>query len=167
MEILTALFGEGKDLNTFQMGLRALLIFIITLILIRISGRRSFAMKSPFDNTIVILLGAVLSRAITGASPFIPTVFASLVIVILHRLFAWLSIKNRSFGKLVKGSKMILYANDQHIDKNMSKALVSKEDLAESVRLEIHKDDLREIETACMERNGQISVVKKDAGQIK
>jgi hypothetical protein len=77
METLIALFGEGKDLDSLQMAARATVVFFGALILIRISGRRSFGQRSPFDYVVAILLGATLSRVIVGAGPrFEPIVCA-------------------------------------------------------------------------------------------
>jgi len=93
MDAIYLLFGQGRDLDPLQMSLRAVLVFLIALVLIRVSGRRSFGQRSPFDSVVVILLGATLSRAIVGASPFVATVLASLVIVVCHRLLAWICMR--------------------------------------------------------------------------
>jgi len=52
MNLLIQIFGEGKDLNALQMSSRGIVIFFIALILIRISGRRSFGVRTPLDNII-------------------------------------------------------------------------------------------------------------------
>src|SRR4051812_6447765 len=113
MEILTELFGHGKDLSPLQMGMRTVLVFIICLVFIRISGKRSFGMHMPLDNVITILLGAVLSRAIVGASPFIATITSGAVIVVVYRLFAGLCFYSKRFGRIVKGSDEVIYKNGQ------------------------------------------------------
>lgn len=162
MEAIIQIFGEGENQTAFQMSLRAAVIFIITLILLRIAGRRSFGMKSPFDNIIVILLGAILSRAVVGASEFFSTVASATVIAVLHRAAAWLGALNLRFGTLIKGEKIVLFSNGHLNHDNMRRALISESDLYASLRADMHVENFDEIDSAYMEINGQISFVKKD-----
>src|ERR1700761_6657214 len=118
MKILIEIFGQGKDLNCLQMGCRGVVIFLFALILIRISGRRSFGVRTPLDNIIVILLGTVLGRAIVGASSFLPVVVTSLIIVLLHRLFSWFIVHSKQFSRLTEGDKIILFQDGQFIEEN-------------------------------------------------
>ncbi len=162
MDEFYRVIGEGSEkLTTFQMGLRALLLFVIALVFLRISGRRSFGLRSPFDNVISILLGAVLSRAVTGASPFFPTIVAALVIAGLHRMFAWISLYSHGFGRLIKGSPKQIVKDGKIIRANMNRCLVSDRDLEETIRLEASVDSLDDIESAFVERGGRISLIRK------
>jgi uncharacterized membrane protein YcaP (DUF421 family) len=161
MEALYEIFGRGKDLSVFQMCMRAVLIFSITLFFIRISGKRSFGMRMPMDNVITILLGALLSRAIVGASPFIATVASAFMIIVLYRICAELSVYSKLFGKIVKGREEPIYKNGVMLKDNMKKCMVTEEDLIEEVRINSNLDSLNDVEAAYVERNGKISIVKK------
>jgi uncharacterized membrane protein YcaP (DUF421 family) len=160
-ELVYTLFGEGRDLNALQMGCRAIVMFFICLALIRIAGRRSFGTRTAFDNIIVIMLGAILSRAVVGVSPFFPTVMAGLVLVLIYRLFAFLSVSNSTLSHLLKGKEMSLYKDGKINERNLKRCSISKGDLLQGVRLEGNVTSLDDIEEAYMERNGQISVIKK------
>jgi uncharacterized membrane protein YcaP (DUF421 family) len=162
METITQLFGEGENQTVLQMSFRAVVIFIITLILLRIAGRRSFGMKSPFDNIIVILLGAILSRALVGASEFVPTVASAAVIAVLHRLGAWVGALNLRFGALIKGQKIVLFDKGKLERENMRRALISESDLYASLRNNMNVESFDSIASAYMENNGQISFVRKE-----
>ena len=161
MDIIIQLFGEGKDLNCLQMTDRGILVFLISLVLIRISGRRSFGIRTPLDNIIVILLGALLSRAVVGASPFWPIVVCSCAIVLMHRLFGWLIAHSKAFSSVVEGNKIILFENDSFKKSNMGRALVCEEDIKQGVRKSALTEDMSKIEKVYMERNGEISTIKK------
>jgi uncharacterized membrane protein YcaP (DUF421 family) len=161
MEIITEWFGQGKELNALQMGFRALVVFLVALILIRLSGRRSFGIRTPMDNIIVILLGAVLSRAVVGASPFVPVLSTCGIIVLLHRFFGWLVVHSDHFGKLVEGEKFLLYADGHFIRENLNKALVCKEDVMQGIRKSALTENLHDIDKVYMERNGEISAIRK------
>lgn len=162
MELLLKIFGEGKDLTALQMVCRGIVVFFIAFLLIRISGRRSFGIRTPLDNIISISLGAILSRAVVGASPFIPIVLTSLVIVLLHRFFSWMIISNRKFRHVAEGEKILLFQNGKFIQRNMDKALICQEDIMQGVRKSALTADLDKIEIIFMERNGEITCIRKE-----
>src|SRR5665647_1004951 len=155
------LIGEGSDQNPYQTVIRAFIIFIIALVFIRLSGRRTFGMFSPFDNVICVLLGAILSRAVVGASPFFSTIVATLVVVLLHRLFAWIALYNDVFGSLIKGNAKVIYKDGKIIRNNMQRFDITDKDLLEGIRLQGNVESLDEINSAYIERDGRISVIKK------
>ena len=162
MGILIQIFGEGKDLNTLQMAVRGVVTFFVALVLIRISGRRSFGIRTPFDNIIMILLGAILSRAVVGASSFLAVVICCLVIVVLHRYVSYFAAKNSAFGRLVEGRKILLFKNGKFLKENMEKGLVGEEDILQGVRKNALTNSMDDIDEVYIERNGEISVVRKD-----
>jgi len=161
MEILIKIFGEGKNLNALQMSSRGVIFFILALVLIRISGRRSFGLRTPLDNIVAISLGAIMSRAVVGASDFVPVIVCCFVIVLLHRLFGWLIAHSKAFGEFIEGNKLVLFERGNFQHDNMKKALVCKEDIMQGVRKSALTEDMEEIEKVYMERNGDISPLKK------
>ena len=162
MGILNIVFGHGKDLSALQMSSRGVVIFVIALLLIRISGRRSFGLRMPLDNIISILLGAILSRAVVGASPFVPTVICCLVIVGIHRLVGWLIVLDKRFAQLIEGTSILLFKDNEFIFRHLRRGLVAEEDVLQGLRKSALTDDLRKVERIYLERNGEISPVMKD-----
>ena len=141
---------------------RGIVVFFIALLLIRISGRRSFGLRTPLDNIISIMLGAVLSRAVVGASAFLPVIATCTVIVLLHRLLGWLIAHNRIISRIIEGNKMTLYQDGHFISQSMDKALVCEEDVMQGVRKSALTENLDQVDKIYMERNGDISAIKKE-----
>lgn len=158
MDLLLFFFGDGEDLNSLQMISRAIVIFFIALIFLRIAGRRCFVMNAPFDNVILITLGAILSRAVVGASHFIPTLLASLAICVLHRSLGLLCIAYPVFGRFIKGEKLLLYKDGNFKKENLNHCLVQEEDIRATIRLKLNVDHLDPSQEIYMEGNGQISI---------
>lgn len=152
------IFGHGKDLTATQMCARSVIVFFICFLLIRISGRRSFAFKTPLDNVISIILGALISRVIIGASPFWPTVAASLCLVLTHRVLGILR-HRYSNRKFMDTKPLLLYVSGHFVVTNLQKAMVTTDDILSILRKELHQETLNGIHKIYMEKTGQLSFV--------
>ncbi|WP_028078975.1 DUF421 domain-containing protein [Solimonas soli] len=159
-DILLRLFGEGRDLDALQMGARAVVVFILVLVMVRVAGRRSFGRRTSFDHVVAILLGAIVSRAIVGVSPFVPTIVAAFVLVLLHRALAWLNVVQPGLDALLNGRDRVLFENGRWHERELRRALIHREDVLEGVRLagESTLDAFREVR---LERSGRLSLQKR------
>ena len=165
MKLIETLFGQGESITVIQMCFRAIVIYLIAILYVRLAGKRAFGRISTFDNIIVITLGALLSRAIVGISPF-PHILAScLVLVFFHRLVAWITLRNHTIGKIVKGEPDSLFKNGKPNETNLHKNCISRNDLMEGVRMKLNENKLDNVDEVFIERNGEFSVVKKGNGQ--
>ena len=144
-----------------QLCVRAFIIFILGLAMVRVGDRRSLSEKTGFDTLFLVLMGAVLARAINGSAAFLTTIGCALFLMVVHRFFAFVAYRSHAFGKLIKGEPVKLVTNGTVDWKNMKKHLVSKHDLEEDLRLSAATEDLEKIKAARLERSGDISFIKK------
>jgi uncharacterized membrane protein YcaP (DUF421 family) len=150
---------QPKDLGFVQVSLRAIVVFIAALVMVRVSNRRFLGKLSAFDVILGFILASMLARAVNGSSPFFPTLAAGFVLVGLHALIAVLAFHWRWIGFLVKGRSDVLVTDGRPDRVRMNANRVSDADLMEEARLNGNIMELSEIRRATMERNGQISIV--------
>ena len=163
--LLDLLFGPDADSHTItalQMTGRAVLVFFAVLVLLRLSGKRTFGANTAFDMVVKMMLGAVMSRAVVAASPFGGTLLAGLVLVGLHRLLAWAAFRSSTVGWLVKGESLLLAENGHPHADNLRRSCITPEDLREGLRENANLATLDQTQTVHLERDGTISIVKKE-----
>ena len=156
---------DNKHLSVWQMSLRALIVFVASIVMLRIGDKRFMGKNTAFDVMLGIVFGSVVSRAITGNSPFFPTLAAGLVLVLLHWVLGAIAYRSHGFGRLVKGHKRQLVRGGEPLRDEMRKAHVTEHDLAEALRLAGREPDLGRIEEAYLERNGDISFKMKKGAE--
>ncbi len=153
--------GLGSDsLSLWQMGLRAFVVYLFAIILIRLGDKRFFGKSTALDVILGFMLGSILSRAITGNSPFFPTLGAALVLVVVHWSLAVAAFQWSRFGTVVKGRKRQLVRDGQIQWDQMKGGQISHEDLLSAVRAG-GGEDLDEVDAAYLERSGDISLIKR------
>jgi uncharacterized membrane protein YcaP (DUF421 family) len=162
MKFLNDWWGINQNISPFEIAARSAVMFLIALLLMRITGMRPFGKGEPFDQIIAFLIGGILSRGVVGATPFISTIISMVVIVFIHKVLAKLSIYNKAFGATVKGKKVLLYRNGVFLWGNMNSVDITENDILEDLRLEVQLASLDSIAEVYMERTGKISFVKKE-----
>jgi uncharacterized membrane protein YcaP (DUF421 family) len=158
MSTLELLFGTEDDLTALQMSARALVLVFVLLVLVRLAGRRMFGHRSSFDIVIMIMLGSVMSRAVVGVSPVLPTVAAAAMLCLVHRLVMLLTVRSPGFEALIKGPSRLLYRDGVYYWREMSLAGISKADLEEAARSIAQCSSLAEVHEVVMEPSGRLSV---------
>src|SRR5471032_45224 len=90
---------ESKDIDVLQMALRAVIIYVVTICIVRLGKKRFMGGATVFDVILGIIVGSVASRAVTGNAPLLPTTGAIAVLVGLHWSFSAIAVRSKFFGK--------------------------------------------------------------------
>lgn len=160
---LRDLIGSADgDLAVPEMALRAVVIYLSAVVLVRIGQKRFMGKNTAFDMILGIILGSVLSRAITGNAPFVPTLAAGAVLVGLHWLFSVISFHSHLFGSFIKGGERLLIKDGEILWDNMRKSHLSRKDLEMALRSTGRVTDAAGVKLAHFERSGDISVILRE-----
>lgn len=161
MSWLHALIGtEGHAIVWWQMSLRAALIFVLGVVIVRFAATRAFGKWSALDIIFAVVVGSNLGRAMTGSAPFMATLVATAVLVGLHGLLARASAKWAWLSRLTKGRSVILVEDGIPNEARMRRAGIGEGDLRMALRTAGHAD-LGEVSTVSLERNGDMTVVSR------
>jgi uncharacterized membrane protein YcaP (DUF421 family) len=164
MDVFAAVFGTQDHMSLPQEAARAVLIFGYGLLLLRLSGRRTFGNWSALDVVISVVLGSALGRAMTGGAPLLGTMAAAAVLVALHVGLAHLVARSRWAARWVEGIPVVLVDHGK-VDHPIRRAhMISRNDLDAALRC--HGVDgetgLENVKLVKLETSGEISVVKHE-----
>jgi uncharacterized membrane protein YcaP (DUF421 family) len=118
---------HAEKLEAYQMAVRAVIIFFTALILIRIAGIRTLGKQSAFDTLTSLMLGAIMGRAIVTDQSFFGSILATLVLMLLHRMVAWLTFKSKKMGSILKGRNILLMRDGERHQKNLAHTHITEE----------------------------------------
>ncbi|MBP0619557.1 DUF421 domain-containing protein [Cupriavidus consociatus] len=166
VDVMRRAVGEGDDLQWWQGAVRAAVIFVGTWAMLRLAGRRAFAQKSAFDLCIVLLLGAVLSRAVVGATSLTVAFTAALVLVLLHRAVGWLSGRFPPFDCAIGGHALDLLSRGELDRERISRAMLTEEDLKASLRASLQSDSFSGLARVVLERDGKVTFVRRSSEDV-
>jgi len=155
---LLGLERQAQDLTILNVSLRALVVFLGGLVILRFGNRRFMGKSTAFDVLLGILIGSVLSRGINGTAGFFPTLAGTLVIVLLHRALATLVYFVPGLAKLVEGEPSTVIREGVVERRMMRRTRLTDQDLQEAMRLK-GIGRLDEVKGASLELDGSISIV--------
>lgn len=140
---------------------RVISILAIALFITLITGRRKIGELPIFDFIVIITLGAIIGADIADPKiPHFPTAYAVILLVVIQYIYSLLIIRNRRIGKTLTFEPIIVIENGQFVKGNLKKINYGLDNILMMLR-EKGVFDLKEVEFAIIEANGNLSVLKK------
>ena len=154
---------DVSNLSVGQMCARAIFVYFLSLVMMRLAGGTRFAGKyAAIDIVLSITLGATLSRAIVGAAEFFPTLAAGITLVISHWLLAKLAFYFPKVEGWVKGRPIVLIQSGQLKHQALRQASLTSQDLNMILRSNGVWAGADNVERAVLELNGGISTKMRE-----
>ncbi|WP_068676511.1 DUF421 domain-containing protein [Oceanobacillus sp. Castelsardo] len=141
--------------------IRSIFAFFILLLLARILGKKQIAQLTFFDYITGITFGNIAADlAISTDMSLFNPIIGLLIFTVFTLLMAYGSLKSLKFRNIVEGGPKILIRNGSILEKNLFKVRLTFDELMMGLR-EKNVFKLADVETAVLETNGKISVMKK------
>jgi uncharacterized membrane protein YcaP (DUF421 family) len=157
--LLLGIEHSADDLGAVETVLRTVFVYAFTLAIVRLGSKRFLSKATAFDVIVGIMLGSIMSRAITDSSAFFPTLAAGSMLVAIHWLLAFLAFHTDWFGSWIKGEAVLLVEDGQIQEQGMRQSGVSLKDLEQAIRINTNQTDPAHVRRAYLERDGSISVL--------
>jgi uncharacterized membrane protein YcaP (DUF421 family) len=123
-------------------------------------SRRFLSQATGFDAILVIVIGSVASRAISGSAPFVPSLAGTFVLVLVHWVISYITQNSALLGYIVKGKDTVLIRNGKIDREALAASHMSEDDLEEDLRQE-GIETPTQVKMARLERSGRLSVIRK------
>lgn len=148
------------DYPWWEFVVRGTVVYLVLLVMVRVSGRRTVGQFTPFDLLVVMLLSESVSNALNGGDQSIGGgLIVAAVLVALNMLMSFLSSRSEIMSRALDGTAVLLGRNGALFKDVIKKCRLSDEEVWESMREADCK--LNEMEYLFLEADGRITVQKK------
>jgi uncharacterized membrane protein YcaP (DUF421 family) len=143
---------------------RAVAIYVLVMVLVRVSGKRAVGQFTPFDLVLLILVGNAVQNGLNGGDNSVTgAIILAGTLILMNFGVAFVTARSQRAERIIEGVPMVL-ARDGVVFKDvLRRELVSLDDFHEALRMN-NLADPEDVALALLETNGNISVVPRDAG---
>jgi uncharacterized membrane protein YcaP (DUF421 family) len=160
MDAVMGLSLQPLQIGFGHMAVRAFLMYVLLIVLVRFGKKRFLGNATAFDYILVVLVGAIAGRAMTGGAAYFPSLLGIAILIAMHWVFSALASRSPWFSHLIKGNATRLIQGGKVDAKALARAHMSKDDLSEDLRSH-GEQEAHGVERAYLERSGKLSVIKK------
>jgi uncharacterized membrane protein YcaP (DUF421 family) len=154
----------GLDAPWWHYVLRAVVIYALVMVLIRVSGKRAVGQFTPFDLVLLVLIGNAVQNGLNGGDTSLTgAVILAVCLIVLNYGVAWMTARWRRAEHIIEGVPKVLARDGVVFHDVLRHELVSLDDFHEALRMN-NLADPDDVALALLETNGSISVVPKEAG---
>ncbi len=140
--------------------LRAFFGYLFLVLIVRVVGRRPGKQLTPFEFVLIFFIGGLALTAIVGDDASLTNALLQIATIgLAHTIVTWIRSRSSSLARLFDGTPLILLEDHQWRSHTLSRMGIQDDDVMAIARDQGLKT-LDEIDTAILERNGEISIAK-------
>lgn len=147
----------------WEFALRAAVVYLVLLVMVRISGKRTVGQFTPFDLIVVMLLSEAVSGSLTAQDESLPGgLIVAATLILLDVAIAAVTSRSKKMDAVLEGNP-VLIGRDGVIYKDvLRRERVPEADVEKALR---HADcDLEDMRMAILESDGNINIMKRQPG---
>lgn len=142
--------------------IRATTIYILLLVVFRISGKRTLAEVTPFDFILLLIIGESAQQALLGDDfSIVNAVIVFTTLLTIDIIFSYIKQKSQTVSKWLEGTPLVIVKNGKAIEKRMRSERVDIGDVLESARKHHGIERMEQIKYAVLEKSGGITIIPK------
>ncbi len=148
------------DLPWWEFIVRGAVVYLVLLVMVRISGRRTVGQFTPFDLLVVMLLSEAVSNSLSGGDDSLSGgLIIAATLIVLNTAVAMISAYSRRMSVLLDGTAVLIGRDGVFFDKVVQRCRITAEDLDQALRAaDCERSDMG---CAFLEADGEITIQKK------
>jgi uncharacterized membrane protein YcaP (DUF421 family) len=150
-------------LDLHHIAVRALFVYLVLLGLVRLSGKKTVSQGTPFAFVLALVLGDLIDDALWAEVPAAQFVVAAGTLAMVHLLVSWSTSRQGWLDRLVSGDPSPVIAGGRMDRRGMRRERLNEKELAFETRQRgVDRERWVEVDSARIEANGEISLLKAD-----
>lgn len=149
---------ELDGLFFLEIVFRTAFMFIVVLVVLRLSGKRGVRQLSVFELAIILTLGSAAGDAMFYKDvPLLATVLVCFIAIGIYRLITWVMAKSGYLEQLLEGRPVYIIEDSVMVVKHDQKDSLSKDEFFAELR-EKGVEHLGQVRAAILETGGNLSI---------
>lgn len=148
------------DLNinyTIEIFVRTIIMFLMVLLILRLSGKKGVRQLSLFEVAIIIALGSAAGDPMFSKDiSILPSVIVFAVIIAVYRTITYFASKSEKFENVIEGEPLYVIENGQFVLGVKNDHTFAKDEFFAEMRQE-SIEHVGQVKTAILETTGNIS----------
>jgi uncharacterized membrane protein YcaP (DUF421 family) len=145
----------------WELIVRAVVVYVFLLILLRLTGKRQVGQLAPFDLVLLLVLSnAVQNSMNAGDNSLVGGLISAATLILLNYTVGIATWRNKKLEKLIEGKPQILIHNGKLFEDVVANARLTHHEIQAALRLG-GCTCVEEVHAAILENNGEISIVPR------
>ena len=149
------------SVSCWELVVRAVVVYVAVLILLRITGKRQVGQLAPFDLVLLLILAnAVQNSMNAGDNSLTGGLISAITLIAVNYFVGLATCRSKRLEAMVEGRPEVLIHNGKVYEDVMERSKLTHHELDAALR-RAGCDSVDDVHTAVLENNGGISVVKR------